>query len=276
MQTQNPWIDRLERALALLAERLDDPPSLDELAAAASVSPFHFHRVWRAMTGEPVGQSVARLRIAAAQQRLREGGGNVTDVAMEGGFGTSQSFARAFRRIAGVSPREFLASGRETLGVDSPAADVRIELRPQHRLVAMRREGGAYVALNALFQSVYSWAEGKGVLDRMDGIYGIPLDDPASVPAALLRYDAAFALGDTQAEAPFHQVVLAGGEHARLRHHGSYDGLEAANQALMAWLLASGHEPAATPLYHQFLNDPEETAEQDLITDILLLLEPAR
>ena len=274
METQNRWIDRLERALALLAERLDEPPTLDELAAAANVSPFHFHRIWRAMAGEPVGQTVARLRIAAAQQRLRDGGGNVTDVAMEGGFGTPQSFARAFRRIAGVSPSDFLASGHVSIGVEPPAADVQIELRPECRLVAMRREGGAYVALNALFWSVFNWAESNGALEHMQGIYGIPLDDPLSVPEPLLRYDAASALGPTEAEAPFHNVVLAEGEHARLRHRGSYAGLEAANQALIAWVLASGHEPAATPLHHHFLNDPEEVAEQDLLTDVLLLLEP--
>ena len=276
MDIANPWIERLERALALLAGRLDAPPALEELAAAAGVSPFHFHRIWRAMTGEPVGQTVARLRIAASQQRLLAGAGTVTEVAMEGGFGTSQSFARAFRKVAGVSPSQFLTGGHDALGVEPPAADIRIELRPECRLVAMRREGGAYVALNALFWSVFNWAEANGALERMEGIYGIPLDDPRSVPEAALRYDAAFALGETEAEPPFHTVILAAGDHARLRHHGSYYGLEAADQALIEWVLASGREPGATPLYHHFLNDPEEVAEDALVTDILLLLAPAR
>lgn len=276
MDTTNPWLDRLERALALLAERLDEPPSLDELAAAAGISPFHFHRIWRAMTGEPVGQTVARLRIAAAQQRLAGGTGNVTDVAMHGGFGTSQSFARAFRKIAGMSPSQFLTSGRDAAGVEPPAGDVRIELRPECRLVAMHRRGGGYVELNALYWSVFHWAESAGVLDKMEGIYGLLLDDPRSVPEAELRYEAAFALGDTTAEPPFHNVTLAEGDYARLRHHGSHAGLEAANQALIVWLLASGREPADLPLVHHALNDPDEVAEADLMTDVLVLLEPVR
>lgn len=276
MDTPSPWIARFERALTLLAERLDEPPTLAELAAAASVSSFHFHRIWRVMTGEPVGQTVARLRIAAAQQRLLAGSGTITDVAMDGGFGSSQSFARAFRKIAGTSPSAFLASGSAATGIAAPLADVRIELRPECRLVALRREGGAYVELNALFWSVFNWAEAHGALDRMEGIYGVPLDDPMSVPEPQLRYDAAFALGETAAEPPFHEVVLAGGDHARLRHHGSYAGLEAANQRLVAWVIASGREPAATPLYHHFINDPEEVAEDELITEILMLLEPAK
>lgn len=64
------WERRLGQAAALLGQRLDDPPSLAELASAAAVSPFHFHRVWRAMTGETVGQSIARLRMDAAKEAL--------------------------------------------------------------------------------------------------------------------------------------------------------------------------------------------------------------
>jgi pimeloyl-ACP methyl ester carboxylesterase len=47
------WRRRLEHAASLLSGRLDDPPSLAELASAAAVSPFHFHRIWRALTRRP-------------------------------------------------------------------------------------------------------------------------------------------------------------------------------------------------------------------------------
>lgn len=75
------WERRLGQAAALLGQRLDDPPSLAELASAAAVSPFHFHRVWRAMTGETVGQSIARLRMDAAKEALA-GEDRITKVAM--------------------------------------------------------------------------------------------------------------------------------------------------------------------------------------------------
>ncbi|RYE03726.1 MAG: AraC family transcriptional regulator [Sphingomonadales bacterium] len=272
----NHWIPRLERALDLLVARIDEPPSLEELASAAAVSPFHFHRIWRAMTGEPVGETIARLRIAASQQRLRDGTGTITEVAMEGGYGSAQSFARAFRRLTGASPSEFLASGLDSLKVAAPAdAQIRIELRDACKLVALRREGGAYVELNAMYWSLWNWATERGVIGQMEGIYGIPLDDPISVAEPQLRYDAALALGDTEAEAPFHPILLPGCDHACLRHQGSYAGLEDANQRLILHVLASGREPADLPLYHAFLNDPEEVPEEALETDILIALQPA-
>lgn len=272
----NHWVPRLERALALLTDRLDTPPALEELAAAAAVSPYHFHRIWRVMAGETLGDTIARLRIATAQQRLRDGTGNVTDVAMEGGYATPQSFARAFRRLTGTSPSAFLASGLASLGTTAPAnADLRIELREARKLVALRRVGGAYVELNAMYWRLFDWATERGYIEQLEGIYGIPLDDPTSVEEPALRYDAALDLGDVAVENPFHSLLLPKADHARLRVVGSYDRLEEASQHLIHFVLASGREPADLPLYHHALNDPEEVPEEALETDLLVALQPS-
>lgn len=270
------WMARMERAVELLASRLDEPPALEELARAAGVSPFHFHRIWRALTGEPVGQTVARLRIAVSQQRLAVGDASVTEIAMDGGFGTPQSFARAFRRVTGLSPSAFLSSGLQEINVGpKPDAEVRIELRDAGELVALRREGGAYRELNAMFWQVWNWAESAGKLDGLLGLYGIPWDDPVSVAEERLRYDACLELTDPgEPAAPLRILPLPAGEYAALRHTGSYEGLEDANQALVRWLIASGRVPADFPLFHHFLDDPEEVPEEALRTDILIRLEP--
>lgn len=272
---EDSWTARMERAVELLARRLDEPPSLEELARAAGVSPFHFHRIWRALTGEPVGQTVARLRIAVSQQRLAVGGSSITAIALDGGFGTPQSFARAFRRVTGLSPSEFLSSGLPEINVGSPPdAEIRIDLREAGELVALRREGGAYRELNALFWQVWNWAESAGKLDGLRGLYGIPWDDPVSVSEDRLRYDACLALADPGTPAPPMRIVpLPAGDYAALRHLGSYDGLEDANQALMRWLIASGRTPADFPLFHHFLDDPEEVPEAALRTDVLIRLD---
>jgi AraC family transcriptional regulator len=275
-QLGKPWIEWTTEALDLLSSRLDNPPSLQELASAAGCSAFHFHRVWRALLGETVGQTIARLRIAAAQQRLRDPGATMTRVAMDGGFATPQSFARAFRRVAGLSPSEFVASHLPESGVAADrSAHVQVELRPSCTLVALRREGGAYRELNALFARVWAWAGESGRRADLKGLYGLPMDDPLSVPEAQLRYDACMALGeDVVAPEPFHRVILPAGEYAGLRHDGSYDDLEDTDQALIEWAIASGRKPADLSLVHHFLDDPDERPADELRADVLLLLEP--
>jgi AraC family transcriptional regulator len=270
------WTEKLFDALQLLSSRLDDPPSLSELAAAAQLSPFHFHRIWRVLLNESVHQTVARLRVAAAQQRLRRPAATVTEVAMDAGFATPQSFARAFRRVSGISPSEFAASDLLEIGVKAASsAEVQVELRPECRLVALGRNGGAYRELNALFAQVWAWAEECGRLQLLEGIYGRPLDDPLSVSEEQLRYEACLAFReDFDVPQPFYSVVLATGEYARLRHIGSYDRMEEANLSITRWTLLADRKPANVPLIHHFLDDPDITASEQLRADVLLLLEP--
>ena len=67
--------------------------------------------------------------------------------------------------------------------------------------------------------------------------------------------------------------ALPAGDYARLRHLGSYDGLEATTQNLVGeWLPASGWEPADFPVFHHFISDPDATPVAELVTDILLPL----
>jgi len=150
---------------------------------------------------------------------------------------------------------------------------VAVDRRGEIMVVVLRREGKAYTDLNATFGEVWSWAEATDTLQHLQGNYGIPLDDPASVPVDKLRYDAGLALGVTSAPEPFRVLRLPAGEFACLRHFGSYGGLEAATQYVVGeWLLSSGREPADFPVFHNFINDPDQTPVDELITDILLPL----
>jgi AraC family transcriptional regulator len=267
------WWRRFERAASLLSGRLDDPPSLAELASAAAVSPYHFHRIWRALTHETVGQTILRLRMQASQELLLVKDTNVTGTATALGFGTPQSFARAFRRYTGLTPTEHRRSQPSVAERDTRDMKVSIDRRGEIVVVALRREGKPYTNLNATFGQVWSWAEATDRLKDLYGIYGVPLDDPASVPTDRLRYDACLALGVSRAPEPFQVLRLPAGEYARLRHPGSYDGLEAATQIIVGeWLLSSGREPADFPVLHNFLNDPDHTPVDELTTDILLPL----
>ncbi|MGH8080852.1 MAG: helix-turn-helix domain-containing protein, partial [Lysobacter sp.] len=86
---------RIERAVALIEQALvrgEEPPELGRLAEAAAFSPFHFHRVYRAMTGETTGQTVARLRLLQGLRLLASAERSVTDAALAVGYQTPQAF----------------------------------------------------------------------------------------------------------------------------------------------------------------------------------------
>jgi len=77
---------------------------LEDLARVARLSAFHFHRLYRAMTGESLYQFILRLRLEKAAGRLlAEPAEPVTNIALDCGFGSSAAFARAFKSRKPIS-----------------------------------------------------------------------------------------------------------------------------------------------------------------------------
>jgi len=102
------WDDyqlRVGLAIQHLEQHLDDDLSLPELADVASFSPFHFHRIFRALTGEGVAERVRRLRLERAAARLRNTSRSILEIALEAGYQAHESFTRAFEgRLSHVAP----------------------------------------------------------------------------------------------------------------------------------------------------------------------------
>jgi AraC family transcriptional regulator len=98
------------RAVDLMRRRLAEPLTIDELAAAAGLSRFHFARQFKAATGHPPHEYLVRLRIDRAQELLRQHGRawNFAAVAHEVGFSDQSHLTRQFKRVVGVTPGEFV------------------------------------------------------------------------------------------------------------------------------------------------------------------------
>jgi AraC-like DNA-binding protein len=87
----------------ILASRLADPPTLDELAAAAGMSPFALLRAFRAETGLPPHAYLNQLRVRFARQLL-DAGLPPAQVAADAGFADQPHLTRHFKRAVGVPP----------------------------------------------------------------------------------------------------------------------------------------------------------------------------
>jgi AraC family transcriptional regulator len=106
--TRREYAARMNRVVDYIQGHLADSLDLEQLAGVACFSPFHFHRLFRAWTGETLQAFVHRLRLERAAQllvfnRVR----SISDIALECGFSSSSVFARAFKTGFGVSAGEW-------------------------------------------------------------------------------------------------------------------------------------------------------------------------
>ncbi|WP_337099714.1 AraC family transcriptional regulator [Paenibacillus sp. YIM B09110] len=100
------WLLRMKDALDLIEERMDDRLDIEEIAKEAFVSPFHFQRMFHILTGMTVAEYTRKRRLTLAAQELAMSSAKVIDVALKYGYDSPESFAKAFRKIHGLTPSE--------------------------------------------------------------------------------------------------------------------------------------------------------------------------
>src|SRR5918999_1285560 len=171
-ETLSYYQQTVQRAIELIARRLDDALDLESIAAEACLSPFHFHRVFRGMVGETPLELTRRLRLERAAWQLTQTNRTITAVAFDAGYEAHEAFTRAFRAAYATSPSGFRQSKQRRFVISAPCGihfdpdgavgsfvprnsggqnmDVAIETMPDLRVGAVRHVG-PYMQINRAF-----------------------------------------------------------------------------------------------------------------------------
>lgn len=294
--TLRDYKERMLRVLVHIQQRLDDPLPLAELAALACLSPCHFHRVFTGMVGESVKEHIRRLRLERAAWRLKLGDTSVIQIALEAGYESHEAFTRAFRRGFSISPTEFRRRKRLPGQLRALSG---VHYHQQHRLVQFRaaqledksmnvsvkpiapmrvafvRHVGPYNHVGKAWETLCTFLGKEGLLGGDCRFVGLSHDDPEVTPPDKLRYDACVTVGqDFQPRGDIGVQVIGGRDYAVMTHFGPYEKLNESYAKLLGqWLPRSGRELNGGPSLEFYLNSPENTAPEDLVTDICAPLE---
>ena len=106
-QSLQGHLERVQDVQRYIREHIDEPLNREVLAAVASFSVPHFHRIFTACVGENLAAYVRWVRMERAGRKLRMGAVDITEVALAAGYKTHAAFARAFKQQFGFSPSEF-------------------------------------------------------------------------------------------------------------------------------------------------------------------------
>jgi AraC family transcriptional regulator len=278
--TQIAYAERLERVFRWLADHLDDTLDLTRLADVACLSPYHFHRVYRAMQGETAADTVRRMRLHRAAVELITGELPVPRVARRAGYGSQEAFTRAFRAAYGVPPARYRASfvppqtpHRQEDAMDTATYDATIRTTPTLRVATLAHRG-EYQTIGSTFQRLMTMAAAQGLLGADGRTFGIYYDDPSATPVGALRSDACVVVADGREPSGELQLKeIRGGRYATVLHVGPYAELDRPYKWLYGtWLAQSGEEPADAPVVESYLNDARTVPPTALQTEIWLPL----
>lgn len=284
-KTIESWSRRIERVIEFIDRNVGRDIDLDVVAQVAAFSPFHFHRIYRAVTGETLVETLRRRRLHFAANALLRSNFDLGRIAKRSGYGSIAAFTRAFRAYFGTSPADYrrkrglseASRTRRSNKGEEHMIDVRIETRKPFRVAAIRHIG-PYQTLGATFEKLRNWAKARGL--NLAGRRSIALyyDDPKAVAPSKLRSDACVEVpNDMRGGSGAEILSVAGGRYAITRHQGPYIELDQAYQRVFGdWFPGSGEEPGDAPCYDDYVNDPYTTPEPDLLTDICVPLKMKR
>jgi AraC family transcriptional regulator len=274
-QTNSEYAHRIDRVIDYLRENLDRPVTLGELANVACFSEFHFHRIFRAVSGETLNNFTNRLRLEKAARLLRYSDQSLTDIALDCGFSSSATFSRAFRSGYDTSPSQFRKSGEikkskickelfpeDEYGLPMSAEEKRATFPV--RLIDIPERQVAYIRVTNAFEldrvlvalkTVIEWAKSQDIFSQ--GIlFGMTVDDPHVTPKRLYRYELCLA-----SSSPFEcmegmsKLKMPAMRYATIKVCGDIHKVATAWDYLYRdWLINSAYEPEHAPALEVFLD----------------------
>lgn len=274
--TQNRYHARINLALSHIQENLDGALSLERLAEVSCLSPFHFHRIFKACVGETLNQHVKRIRLEQAAMRLRYTREPVSVIARNCAYASLAAFTKAFNQQFKVSPTQYRHSQKkpstESSSQSWPAQDMPLQL-PEHeireldrqKVLYVRRTGRYDVAAKEAWQVLMQHAYSRNLITTDTLQIGITYDSPNITDEDMIRYEACISIDDEiQGEAEVGTQFLPAGSYCVFFHRGDYHELWRSYEAIFSlWLkdfdgqLANANSFA---IYHQQEKESEAKA----------------
>ncbi|WP_051568551.1 AraC family transcriptional regulator [Crocinitomix catalasitica] len=186
------YTKRINLALIYIDENLGNDLSLEIIAQCAYFSPYHFHRLFKAIIGETLNAYIARKRIEkTASILLKNNEISISELALQYGYNSNAAFTKAFKKFYGISPSQFRKvkkgkyskigkveskNGQKELLIDQYISNINHHLKwiamhteieikemPAKRL-AYVAHSGKFKEVGKAYQKLINWAETKGVL----------------------------------------------------------------------------------------------------------------
>lgn len=277
--------ERVDRVIDFIGKHLDEELELDELCRIACFSKYHFHRLFTAYTGLPLMGYIKWLQLKrAAHQLIVHKEETIINIALDAGFESHESFARAFKQVCGQSPSEFRRE-RNWESFENPPQPMHIKGEkimtitikelPAKRVAVMEHHGDP-MRLSDTLDKLITWAKAQPInlKPKAGEAFGFGYHDPREVKPEEFRFDLALSVPqDFKLNDQVTERTLPAGRYAVTMHKGSRDNIgDTIYSIYRDWLPQSGEELGDLPCIFCYYNFDYEVAETESLTEIWVLL----
>ncbi|MCG8577343.1 MAG: AraC family transcriptional regulator [Flavobacteriales bacterium] len=291
------YIKRIGEVIQFIHQNLHLELNLAIVAEKACYSPYHFHRIFSAITGESLNSYINRKRIEkSAALLMHHSQKTISDIVFECGFNSNSSYTKAFKKFYGMSPTEFRSQSSEyskigkTVSKDGQIqlsfdnyvcninhlknwmnmnANIEVKEMPQMKLAYVSHTG-PFEQIGEAYGKLMQWAGPKGLLNN-PGFKCVTVhhDDPNITEISKVRQSACITLDEAiKAEGEIGYMTTEKVKCAVARFEIDFSEFEQSWQSVFIWLNENGYQTANKDCYEIFHNDFNEHPQKKCILDI--------
>jgi AraC family transcriptional regulator len=293
------YIKRINTILVFIDENLDSELSLETVAKIGFYSPFHLHRIFKAITHETLNLYITRKRIEkTAAILLHQKNVSIAELSLQYGFNSNSSFTRTFKKFYGLSPSEFRKSkpkyskisqvesknGQEKALFEEYICNInnlinwikmnaKIEIKEMPKLELAFITQIGHVGLENAYAKLVQWAIPKGLLKEDSKMATIYHDSYKITEPEKVRRSACLILNEkTEVSGEIGLTTIEKGKCIVGHFEIGLEEFEKSWTGLFIWMNENGYKKAdrnVIEIYHNNLNEhPEKKAIVDFYIPI--------
>jgi AraC family transcriptional regulator len=279
--TKNSYLESINKAITYIENNVSSEIQLKDIATQANLSQYHFHRVFKSLTGDTTKDFLTRLRLEKAALKLKHSIHEIGQIAFECGYQNHETFTRSFKEYSGLTPIEYRSSIAElttnkqneyekenidlnTLNVEGPV----IKTLPDLNLAYIRHTG-SYDKVGGSIQRLMLWAASHLALKLMPVTIGIVHDNPDLTDEQHIRFDACVQLSkEMNPSGEIGYKKIEGGKFAVFTYKGSYNGFYPVYDYIYNMcLFEHKYELADKPALEWYVKSPPFYKPENFVTD---------
>jgi len=299
-QLQQTYIQGLNKALIFIDNNLNKPLTLEQIAETSNYSPYHFHRIFKAITGETLNNYINRLRIEKiASILMRVKTIPLEQLAIDYGFNSGSSLSRSFKKFYGISPSRFRdmsneqfskirqtesKNGQEKISFEQYIcnitnlnnwikmnANIEVKELPKIELAYVNHQG-PFDQIGVAYGQLMQWAGPQGLMSNPNTkTLTIYHDDPKVTDTALLRQSACITLHqEIKTSGAIGKRTISKGKFAIGRFEINFEEFEQSWNGMFLWITEKGYQTRDGEYFEMYHNNFNDHPEKKCIVDICI------